>query len=335
MKILVVGCGSMGRRRLRNITRIGGHTLAAFEPSADRRAVVESEFGIPTFADFAVALDWAPAAVIVSTPPNHHSEYAIAAARRGIHFFTEASVVLDGLDALIEVTRQQAIVGVPSCTQRYHPSVRLMKERIAAGAIGKVLAVTHHVGQYLPDWHPWEDYRTFYVARRETGAAREIVPYELIWLTYLFGPVTQSVGFSAKLSDLDTDIDDIYSALLTFESGTHVSMMIEVLSRPAARQARLIGEKGTLIWDWLNKSVREWTVETKTWVEYPDPPPIQGPGGEWVAENQYIDEMRGFLDAIAGIAPFPYTLEEDRAILQTLIALEYGSLDASTPAVAT
>jgi predicted dehydrogenase len=323
MRILVVGLGSMGRRRLRNLAHIGGHDVAGFEILAERREEVAREAGIHAFATLEDALQWYPEAMVISTPPDRHAGPALAAAERGIPFFTEASVVLDGVDELIAVVRDRDVVACPSCTMRFHPAARTLRERIEAGAIGRPLAFTHHVGQYLPDWHPWEDYKTFYVAKRETGAAREIVPFELNWLTGLFGHVTHISGLVSKLSSLDADIDDIYSTTLRHASGVEGTLVVEVISRPAIRHARIIGEEGTLIWDWNAREVREWSAAAGEWVSHPDPPPVQGPGGEWVAENMYIAEMEGFLRAVyEGQETWPLSLEDDRALLQALVDVE-------------
>jgi predicted dehydrogenase len=326
MRILVVGLGSMGRRRLRNLQHIGGVELAAFEPNYARRVEVGRELGIPTFATFDDGLVWEPHALVISTPPDHHAEYALAAANRGLAFFTEASVITDGMEDVHAAVRAGGSVAAPSCTMRFHPAVQLVRRRIEEGAIGRPLAFTHHVGQYLRDWHPWEDYRAFYVARRETGAAREIVPFELNWLTYLFGSVVELNCFRAKLSSLDADIDDIYSALLRFESDVQGSLVVEVISRPAIRSARIVGEEGTLEWDWTARRVREWRVADGAWSEYADPPAVPGPGGAWVAENMYIEEMRGYLQAIEdGQERWPFSLEDDHALLRTLLELEAAS----------
>jgi predicted dehydrogenase len=326
VKILVVGLGSMGRRRVRNLLHLGGHEVAGVEPNDDRRDEVAAELGIDTWQEFEDGLDWGADAVVVSTPPDRHSEYARAAARRGLHFFTEASVVVDGMEELLELTRDRAIVAAPSCTMRFHPAVSLIKQRLEDGAIGRPLAVTHHVGQYLPDWHPWEDYRTFYAARRETGAAREIVPFELNWLTYLFGPVSALDCFCGKLSGLEADIDDLYATLFEFEGGVYGSMVVEVISRPAIRRARIVGEEGTIVWDWSERKVSEWRAAESGWREFPDPPPIEGPGGDWVAENMYIEEMRAFLEAIEkGADRYPFSLKEDYELLGVLRELEEAS----------
>jgi predicted dehydrogenase len=325
----------MGRRRLRNLRYIGGTELAAFEPYDRRRIEVGQEFDIPVFRAFEDGLAWRPDALVISTPPDCHAEYALAAANAGLAFFTEASILTDGMDEVRAAVCARGSLAAPSCTMRFHPAVKLMRRRMADGAIGRPLAFVHHVGQYLPDWHPWEDYRRFYAARRNTGAAREIVAFELNWLTYLFGSVIELNCFRAKLSRLEADIDDIYSTLLRFDSNVHGSMIIEVISRPAIRRARIVGEEGTLEWDWAARCVREWRAGNGAWTEYADPPAVQGPGGAWVAENMYIDEMRGYLQAIeTGQEHWPLTLEDDHALLRTLLELELASDEERQPLAA-
>ncbi|HEY7960549.1 MAG TPA: Gfo/Idh/MocA family oxidoreductase [Solirubrobacteraceae bacterium] len=326
MKVLVIGLGSMGRRRLRNLRYLGVEQLGGMEPASERREQVGGEFEIPTFATLAQGLGWQPDAVVISTPPDQHTGYAIEAAKLGLPFFTEAGTVTERMDELIATVAQTGAIAAPSCTLRFHSAVQLMRRRLAEGAIGRPLVVTYHVGQYLPDWHPWEDYRSFYVAQRRTSAVREVVPYELNWLTYLFGSVTELNGFRGKLSQLDADIDDYLAGLLRFESGVHCTLVAEVISRPALRLARIVGEEGTFEWDWNARVVREWRAAEEKWVEHPDPEPIVGPGGKWVAENMYIEEMRGYLRAIEhGQGEWPLSLDGDFALLQMLEELEAAS----------
>ncbi len=128
------------------------------------------------------------------------------------------------------------------------------------------------------------------------------------------------------MSALEVDIDDLYSGLVRFDSGVEGTLVVEVISRPAVRCARIVGEEGTLIWDFGAREVREWDKTGDRWIEYPDPPPVDGPGGVWVAENMYIEEMRGFLGAIGGdVDAYPFSLEEDDQLLRALAALERSS----------
>ena len=239
-------------------------------------AAAESDIRFGTFDD---GLAWQPGALVISTPPDHHHEYALEAARRDLHFFTEASVVPGETPELIDAVAGKPIVAARSCTLRFHPGIRTMRVRIAEGAIGRPLVVLHHVGQHLADWHPWEGYRTFYVAKRETGPAREIVPFELNWMTFLFGGLTSIQGVCAKVSALEVDVDDLYYGLVRFDSGVEGTLVVEVVSRPAIRCARIVGVEGTLIWDFGAPEVREWDKTGDRWTQRPDPPPVEGPGG--------------------------------------------------------
>lgn len=327
-RVLVIGQGSMGRRRVRNLLHVGGVDVAAFEPASERREQAAAESGIRVFGTFDEGLAWQPDALVISTPPDRHHEYALRAAELGLHFFTEASVVPGETRELIAAVAGKPIVAAPSCTLRFHPGIQLMRRRIAEGAIGRPLLVLHHVGQHLADWHPWEDYRTFYVARRETGPAREIVPFELNWMTYLFGELTSIEGICDKVSSLEVDVDDMYAGLLRFDSGVTGTLVVEVVSRPAVRSARVVGEEGTLVWDFGAREVREWLQTSGRWISHPDPPPVEGPGGAWVAENMYIEEMRAFLTASrAGANHYPFSLVEDGRLMEALVGLERASGD--------
>jgi predicted dehydrogenase len=324
VKILIVGLGSMGRRRVRNLQHLAAGDLLGCDIREDRRQEAASRYGIRTCASVDEGLAWNPDAVVISTPPDLHVHYARQAARAGKHFFTELNVVSDGLDELINEVRGRSIVAAPSATFRHHPSIRTLKELIDTRAAGRVTYFSYHSGQYLPDWHPYEDYRDYYVSKRQTGAGREMVPFELNWLTWLFGPVTEISCVRGKVSRLDADIDDLYQCLLTFGDGVRGVLVVDVVSRPAVRLARFNSDEGTLVWDAGERAVGLWSTRTNAWQEFPEPEPI-AETGYITAENPYIDEMREFLAAVRGERKYGYTLEDDRQLLQTLYAAEQSS----------
>jgi len=324
MKFLIVGLGSMGKRRVRNLQYLKGGEIIGFDLREDRRKEAEDKYKIQTFEDFDEAMAENPDALIISTPPDFHMKYAIIAAKTNKHFFTEASVVDEGMEELISLIKDKKIVAAPSCTMRFHPAMKKIKELVDQGTIGKPLAFTHHCGQYLPNWHPWEDYRKFYVAKRATGAAREIVPFELVWLTWAFGDADTISCFKGKLSKLDVDIDDTYQLILKFKSGVLGHMLIDVIARAPLRVFRLLGEEGVIEWDWGTKILRVFTTGDKKWREYPteEGAPKEG---YIVGEKMYIEEMNQFLNAIRGEGRYPYSFEDDMRVLKILHAAEESS----------
>lgn len=327
MKFLVVGLGSMGKRRIRNLTYLKAGEITGFDTWEDRRKEAEQKYHIVTYGKFDEALKNNSDALIISTPPDLHVKYALEAAKNEKHFFMEASVVDDGMDELIAKCRNKTIVAAPSCTMRFWPSIKRMKELLDRGTIGNVLLFTHHSGQYLPDWHPWEDYRKFYVAKKETGAAKEIVTFELVWLTWLFGEVDTVSCFKGKLSSLEIDIDDAYQIILKFKNKVLGNMLIDVISRVPERSCGIYGEKGVIHWEW-GTGVRVYTVEDKQWTSYPEKVGTSMEGySEKIKEEPYIEEMDAFIRAIRKEAKYPYTLEEDKRILDLLGAVEKSSDD--------
>ena len=91
MAILIVGLGSMGRRRIRNLRALGILDPVGYDQRVDRREVVGAEYGIATVESLA-ALDEPPEIVIVSTWPQGHLPTLEWAASVGAHAFVEASV---------------------------------------------------------------------------------------------------------------------------------------------------------------------------------------------------------------------------------------------------
>ena len=326
MKFLIVGLGSMGKRRIRNLQYLKAGDLAGFDPREDRRAEAHSKYGIRTYADFDEAFaGFKPEALVISTPPDLHVKYAKIAVANDRHYFSEASVVDDGMAELLALhAAHSQVVAAPSCTLRYHPSIQTIKRIVDGGEFGQPLLFTYQSGQWLPDWHPWEDYRTFYVAKRATGACREIVPFELSWLTWLLGPVEAVSGMRGKLSSLEVDIDDAYQTLLKFKSGVLGHLLVDVIARYPTRVFRLCSDQATLEWDAMAKQVRWFHANTQQWEVVPEPERIPEPG-YITAENPYIEEMRDFVAACHGQKPWGYSLEDDKGMLDLLAAIEQSS----------
>lgn len=323
---LVIGLGSMGKRRIRNLQRLKLPAIVGFDPREDRRTEASSQYGVTTVATIEEGFAAKPDAVVISTPPDLHVRYARQAVAHGLPFFMEASVVDDDMERLREEAERAGVVAAPSCTLRFQPSIKKMKELIDGGRIGDALAYTYHSGQYLPDWHPWEDYRKFYAGQRRTGACREIVPFELVWLTWLLGPVDRITAMKAKVSALDVDIDDAYQVLVRHGGRTLGHLLVEVLAREAIRRCTIVGSEGTIIWDWSRKRVLLYGAKTKETSEFVEEQGTVQPGYVH-AEEPYVEEMRTYLDACAGRAPWPYTLKDDIGILGLLRSAEQSSDD--------
>lgn len=323
--VLVVGLGSMGKRRLRNLKALGLGPLHGFDLRADRREEVAALSGVAVHATFEGAIEAArPGAIIISVPPDVHHVYMERAIALGIPFFVEASVLADGLEDLIRMAREKGVFAAPSCTMYFHPAVRKIFELVRSGHLGRISNVVYHVGNYLPDWHEYEKVSDFYVSKRETGGAREIVPFELTWLTMLFGFPEQVCGIHRRTIDIEgaPDIDDTYNALL--DHGTFsIALTVDVVTRCAIRRILINGSERELIWDWDEDLVKVYDHQAKRWDAFPYETPEAASGyNRNITERMYIDELAAFFAGIADPARYVSTLEHDLRVLQLLLTIE-------------
>ena len=326
MKVLVIGLGSMGKRRVRNLIALGGNEIAGFDTREDRCKEAHEKYGITLFSDIKSALkNFSPEALVISTSPAHHMEYAWMGFELGLPCFIEASVVeADRILQLHLISEQSKVLIAPSCTMRHFPGPKKVKELIGQGMIGKPLNINYQTGQYLPDWHPWEKIENFYVSERETGAGREIVPFELTWLNDIFGEPIPLACVKSKLTDMNADIDDIYHCLLRYPEGVLANITVEVISRPqATREMRVLGSTGEIVFSADENCVRYCNIDNSDWVKF-DLDGGTPEAGYLNPEEPYIAEMRDFINAVLqdNKKLYPNTLLDDYHVLQTLCKLE-------------
>jgi predicted dehydrogenase len=309
----------MGKRRIRDLLALGIQQVVGVDLNPERRAETNRLFGIETRANAESALSAVKCdAVVISTPPDLHTIYGEVSVKAGIPFFMEANVVQTGLAELAELCKTHRILAAPSCSMRFHPSVKVIKQFVEQVTPQEIAAFSYVSGQYLPDWHPWEDYRQFYVANKETGACREIVPFELNWLTWLFGDVITINTVKAKRTRIEVDIEDIYLLSLTFQTGVVGSLEVNVISRIPERAFRAIGEKHYLIWNWMDQQVQIYDAVADSWRINREAPGFKN----YNLETMYFDEMQNFVKAVRGECEYGFSIEEELKILDTLSRAE-------------
>ena len=326
MKVLVLGLGSMGKRRIRNLQHLGIRELAGFDVRSDRIEECSRKFQIQVFDSFATALDtFSPSATIISVPPDLHAGYLEACLNRNVHCFVEASVTdEDRIYRLARIADNTNLVIAPSCTMRYYSGPAAVKKLINEGMLGSPLSFTYHTGQYLPDWHPWENINDYYVSRRETGGCREIVPFELTWLNDIFGYPDVISATKAKLSDIDADIDDIYQITLRYPNRVLASLTVDVIARPEARRELFVNlERGQIVFSSHENSVRHRGINDDKWnVEILPSGTVESMYIN--PEEPYIREIDDFLNACRKGDPrlFPNSLLNDWTVLNLLKTID-------------
>src|SRR5436190_11831700 len=137
MNFLVVGLGSMGKRRIRCLSALGLKNVAGFDLRDDRRKQATQKYEIKTYSDFDEAVSAEkPNALFISVPPDVHHVYMKRAIDRKVPFFVEASVVDTDMDLILRASKE--VFMAPSATLLFHPAIRKMSEIIASGELGKI-----------------------------------------------------------------------------------------------------------------------------------------------------------------------------------------------------
>jgi predicted dehydrogenase len=328
LKILIIGLGSMGKRRIRNLMALGHEKISGFDINSARRNGAAEKYSIKTFASFEEAVNQTQAnTFIISVPPDMHHVYMKYAVEHNISSFIEASVVDYGFDEIIKLAKARGTLLCPSCTLYFHPAIKKIKEVIEKGSLGNLSNILYHSGQYLPDWHTYESVSDYYVSKKNTGGAREIVPFELSWLVKIFGFPRMVSGMYKKTINIEgaEDIDDTYNALFDFGQFM-MTMTIDVVSRTATRRLTINGDKKQLHWDWDNDLIKIYDPAINKWEEYPYETLAAESGyNKNITEQMYLDEIQCFLNAISGNSLFVNSLENDHKILKLLYAIERSS----------
>jgi predicted dehydrogenase len=319
MKILQIGLGSMGKRRIRNLQYLGYHNIIGFDTRQDRLNEAKELYNINTIQNISSDMLKDVTHIIVSTPPNEHAKYIELGLKNDKHVFVEASVVDDGYEDIIKLSQSTNKLLAPSCTMRFDPLNIKVKEVLDLGILGKNIFLQHHFGLYLPFWHPYESIKDFYVSNKLTGGAREIVPFDLVYISWFIGKPQNSISCTmTKTGILDIDIDDIYSLQYTTANKCHVQFTIDVVSKKAYRTTRIICENGNIELDTVKGELKIYYSNTNTWEIINRTQLLKTKS----IEEMYILEMEKFINSSLDKDKWEYTIKDDLEVLNWLYYAE-------------
>jgi predicted dehydrogenase len=320
--ILIAGLGSVGRRHLHNLQALGHQDVILYRTK--RSTLPENDLAdLLTENDLGVALAKRPQAAIIANPTALHIPVAIAAAQAGCHLFIEKPVSdsINGLDRLAAIVQEQRLRVLVGFQFRFHPGLQTIKKFIDNGVIGDIVCAHSHWGEYLPAWHPWEDYHQSYSARADLGGGVILTmchPFD--YLRWLLGEVRTVSAVAGRLSGLKLDVEDTADITLQFESGVIGSVHLDYVQRPPSHWLRITGLAGTIEWDNGDGVVRWYRADRKKW-ETLSPPP------DFERNRMFLDEMRHFLDCIAGQSDSVVTLEDGVRALRIALAAKYSAIE--------
>ena len=331
---VVIGLGSMGRRRVRLMKSLADapETIVGVNRSAVRRVAAAQELGIDVYATLEEAVAAAkPQVALVCTAPASHGPAVLQCLDLGLDVFMELNLIGDWYDAALakaKATGRRLFVAAT-------PVYRREMAYIASAVKGETVNYLYHCGQYLPDWHPWEDYRSFFAAKKATNGCREILCVELPWIEKAFGEVESVSVMSGRNTKLDIDFPDHYMISLRHKNGNKGMYCQDVVSRKGLRRLEVFSENLHLFWDGTPDSLRAYDLATKELkpVRLYDDVVQDGRYNANIIENAYADELRAFLDYVERDVPPRYRFEDDARTLALVDRIEtFNDRPAGRPA---
>jgi len=340
MKFLIAGLGSIGRRHFRNLIALGEKDIVLLRT---RKATLPDDelAGYPVEVDIHEALKkYKPDAVIVANHTALHLDVAIPAAEVGCAILLEKPISdsLDRLDTLQKTAQKSGSKILVGFQFRYHPTLNKTRELIQANAIGKVLTVHAHWGEYLPQWHPWEDYRQSYAARDDLGGGViRTLTHPLDYLRYLIGEVESLWSFNGHISPLELDVEDVAEIGLKFTNGAIGGVHLNYVQRPPRHTLEIVGTQGTLRWDNADGILHHYNFPAP-FVSYSDLPPAPvietfSPPDGFERNQLFVSQTRHFIETARGESEPVCRLEDGIMALRLALAARQSSSSGNVIAV--
>lgn len=327
MKLLIVGMGSMGKRRARLARGMRADLSVCGVDASEARRAEAAGLGIPAYASIGAAVKAeAPDAALVCTAPATHAAIITELLEAGLPTFTELNLVDDGYTRNEALAREKGLPLFLSSTMLYRGETQYIKRTVDAyrAQTGRTVRYIYHIGQYLPDWHPWENYKNFFVGDKRTGGVREIFGIDLPWLVDTFGPVESVSVDKDKISTLEVDYPDSYFVTLRHAGGIKGLLAVDVVSPKAVRNFECFGEGLHLFWEGNPKALYRFDaasgqkVPVNTYASFEH----DSRYSDNIVENAYVDELANFFGVLEkGEAP-RWSFEKDQQIIDLMETIE-------------
>lgn len=325
MNAVVIGLGSMGKRRIRLLNEfVTIENVYGVDKRKDRREEAEKLYQIETFETLAdgISVHRDIDCAIVSTAPLTHSKIISECLSYGLHVFTELNLIQDGYEENIRAAREKELTLFLSSTMQYRNEIEWIKHSIRQ----QVLPVNYiyHVGQYLPTWHPWESYQEFFVGDRRTNGCREIFAIELPWLIDVFGEILEISGTRGNMTTLDIEYPDYHIVQVKHQSGAVGVLNFNIVSERAVRNLEIYGQGLYLIWKGTPDSlcIYDSAADEMNTIALCDDFTVKNKQNRTIVEDAYKKELIEFFDVVSGKKAPRYSFEKDIMVLDLIDRLE-------------
>lgn len=269
-KILIIGLGSIGQRHLKNVLSLGFKDVFLVR----RNATILSDFpSLKVYESIKTACKEKKfdVAIICTPTSNHFKDFTEVAKYKIPNIYIEKPICnsVEEAQKIEEITKQQNLNVAIGYDLHFDLGLLKVKELVIKNTIGKTCSFQVEVGQYLPDWRPNQDYREGMSAKKALGGG---VMFDLIhefdYVNWIFGPVKNIFGKNTQISNLEIDTEDISLNIVETKQGVLGTISLDYLQKELSRTCKIIGDRGTIIWNYKESTVIWMTHDNPVWQEF-------------------------------------------------------------------
>jgi len=267
LKVLVIGYGSIGKRHIENLSKLKNMEIIVCTKRKSDQFLKQKK--CITYTSMNDCIKENPKFAIIANETRFHIKNALYLAKAGIHMLIEKplSDSLEGSTELLNIIQKKKLIVLVGCNFRFHPSLILMKNIISQGNLGRIISAQIENSSFLPDWHPYENYQKNYASRNDLGGGVVLTCiHEIDYLYWFFGNVSDIFSVTGTVSDLKIKADDLSAIILKFKNKVIAEAHLDFFQQPSARNCKIIGTKGTLIWDLEKNIVKQYNIKNKKWI---------------------------------------------------------------------
>ncbi|MBX2885835.1 MAG: Gfo/Idh/MocA family oxidoreductase [Granulosicoccus sp.] len=326
LTIAIAGFGWWGQHMARRLSSNARFTVAAIiEPDEARTADITAA-GLSRLPSIEAALeDKRIEAIVLTTPNTLHEQQVIQIAGAGLHVFCEKPLGLTGASAKRSVAaceKANVILGIGH-ERRFEPAMMKVKTMIDQQTLGTIMhaeAAFSHDKLINVEPGDWRTLKATAPAAAMTGMGIHLTDFYIS----MFGPVSTVQAITGHRV-LDWETGDVVTVQLKFQAGMTATLSA-ILYTPHFIRLHVFG--------------------SDAWVEVRNNTHPDTPGGiaelvvsrtnqemeteQFAWTDTVVDNLESFADAVADIAPYPYTHQELVHNIEVLEAITQSAESGET-----
>lgn len=289
LKFHVIGCGSIGQRHIKNLLFLK-HDVTIYDTNDSLVNETAKKFHLDIEKKINNDMD----CIIICTPPSSHIAIAKIALKKNIHIFIEKPLSnsiknISQFSTLCKSSKSKIFVGY---VFRFDKGLQKIRKILLSDKIGKILSFDAYEGYYLPLWRPWQNYKKSYTSSKKLGGGIILDgSHELNYLLWLGGNIKDIFSYYRKIPSLKVNTEGLAEILLRFNSGAIGRIHLDFINPKYTRRCEIIGEKGSIRWDFSTKTVEIQKSGNKNFskISYDDN-----------NNEMYINELKHVISFISG-----------------------------------